>query len=150
MAYATIDEVEDRLDFEMDDATRRMAGAALDDASDMASDYKNWEDPGPVPGAVKRIVLRAVVRYIRNPDGYSQSRAGDELVAWHQRVGDRPGEVYFTDDEIKTLKRLSNSQDPAIYSVPLYAWMPGSSPLRRDQYAPTDTGPIPYIAKEEL
>lgn len=98
MAFADLEEVEDRLDFVLDEAYTKMALAALEDASVMAREYAkvNWPDYG-APRFVKQMVLNVVARYLRNPDGFVTSRAGDETVTWSDLRG--AATLRFTDEE---------------------------------------------------
>jgi hypothetical protein len=53
---------------------------------------------------VKTLTLKSAARYLRNPNGYTQSRAGDETLAWSDIRRDA-GTVYFTREEIRLLSR---------------------------------------------
>ncbi|MFE7553213.1 hypothetical protein ACFU6J_35050, partial [Streptomyces gardneri] len=44
---------------------------------------------------------------MRNPNGYTQSRAGDETLAWSDAHGRGAGSVYFTREEIRFLEELA-------------------------------------------
>jgi hypothetical protein len=60
---------------------------------------------------------------MRNPDGYTQSRAGDESLAWNDAAGENAGTVYFTEGEIKLLRSLAG-KTPTLASAPISAWGP--------------------------
>jgi len=62
------------LDWALDEDERRLAASALEDASDLAREYGRDWTPETVPRLVRTLVLAACVRYLRNPDGYTQSR----------------------------------------------------------------------------
>jgi hypothetical protein len=88
------------------DATRVVA--LLDDASSLVRDIagRTWINPDtgvldPVPGSIRAIVLRAVERAVRNPEGFSAESAGDYS---YQRTGVQPG-IYITDAEEKAIRR---------------------------------------------
>lgn len=102
MAFADIGDVEDRIDFELDDRQVRMVAARLEDASELAKSLAGlqWTDTN-VPRVVRTIVLNAVVRWINNPDATVTSRAGDETLVWSD-TGDK-GTFYFTEQEIEAL-----------------------------------------------
>lgn len=121
MAFADLSDLEDRLDFDLNDAQQRMAVAALEDASHMARHYSglDWPDQG-APAIARTIVLNVVARYMRNPDGYTQSRAGDESVSWSDGDGsDRPT-LRFTDQEQSILSKLG--RPVGFGSIGTYAW----------------------------
>lgn len=107
-AYATVDEVQARLEWTLDEGERAVAQGALEDLSDDARHYgKHWP-VASVPPSIKRLVIRAVARYMRNPDGYEQSRAGDETVIFNRdRVGG--GSAEFTSAEIKAIKATART-----------------------------------------
>ncbi|MFD7738053.1 hypothetical protein [Kitasatospora sp. NPDC059800] len=120
MAYATVDELKGRLDWELDEDELRIARAALDDASDLAAEYGRDWPAGKAPRLVKTLVLKASARYLRNPSGYTQSRAGDETLAWSD-IGRDAGTVYFTREEIRLLAELGGRK-PGLSSVAVSAW----------------------------
>jgi hypothetical protein len=123
-AFATLDELKDRLDWTLDADEERIARAALEDASDLACHYgREWPDVASAPRMVRTLVLRACKRYMDNPQGYTQSRAGDETVGWSDAAGENAGSVYFTRDEQELLRGLAGGR-PRIYSVEVSAWGP--------------------------
>ena len=122
-SLSTLTELKGRLDWTLDADEERVAQAALDDASALACGYGRAWEPAATPRLVRMLVLKVVVRYLRNPDGYTQSRAGDESVAWNDAAGENAGSVYFTDDEIKLLRSLAG-KTPTVTSVPISAWGP--------------------------
>lgn len=70
---------------------------------------------------MRTLVLKASARYMRNPNGYVQSRAGDETLAWSEAHGRDAGTVYFTREEIRLLAELGGRK-PVLLSVPVTAW----------------------------
>lgn len=121
--FATLDELKNRLDWTLDADEERIAQAALEDASDLACYYgKDWE-PATAPRMVRTLVLRACKRYMDNPQGYTQSRAGDETLGWSDAHGENAGTVYFTKEEQDLLRGLAGRQS-GIYSTPISAWGP--------------------------
>lgn len=119
-AFASLDQVQARLDWTLDADEERVATAALDDASDLARYYgKEW-DATTAPRMVQTYVLRAVVRYMKNPEGLVTARAGDETSQWAERPG--LGDVTFTEEEIKALKALAGRG--GLGSIPVVAWGP--------------------------
>mgnify|MGYP003471663081 FL=1 len=87
------------------------------------------------------------MRFLRNPEGYTQSRAGDESVAWNDAAGENAGTVYFTEDEIKLLRSLAG-KSPTVVSAPISAWGPQrKAPVG---LVPAEGGkPFPLFASED-
>jgi hypothetical protein len=136
-------DLQERLDWNLGADEERIAASALKDAGDLAYVYgRNWS-ADTVPRQVKTLVLKAVVRYMRNPDGYTQSRAGDESVSWNDAAGENAGTVYFTADEIDLLKSLAGKK-PTISSVPVLAW----GPQRMNRHGVSSAGYVPVAQGE--
>ncbi|MYT31745.1 MULTISPECIES: hypothetical protein [unclassified Streptomyces] len=147
MAYATLDELKGRLDWELDEDEVRIAGGALQDASDLAATYgQDWPED-TAPRLVKTLVLKSAARYMRNPNGYTQSRAGDETLAWSDAHGRDAGSVYFTREEIRLLEELAGRR-LGLTSAPITAWGTKLRPGRAT--VPVDYGgdPFPLFADE--
>ncbi|MFD7750665.1 hypothetical protein [Streptomyces sp. NPDC059757] len=110
MPYATLDELKGRLDWDPDPDEQRIAAGALEDASDLAATYgREWAEDS-APRLVKTLVLKSAARYLRNPNGYTQSRAGDETLAWSD-IGRDAGTVYFTREEIRLPGALAGHRE---------------------------------------
>lgn len=119
MAFADVEEVELRVDFEFDEAYTKMAQAALEDASEWARHYAGVQWPDyKAPKFVKSIVLNVVARYLRNPDGFTTSRAGDETVSWSDLRGQPT--LRFTEEEKGELGAYAHGPQ-AFGSVGVYA-----------------------------
>ena len=104
--FATLAELMGRLEWTLDANEEGTATGALEDLSNWARHYgRNW-DATAAPRLVKTLVLSAAVRYMRNPDGYTTSRAGDETVGWAEH-GSQTGNANFLDHEIAALKALA-------------------------------------------
>jgi hypothetical protein len=157
MAYATMQDLKARLDWELDEDEERIAGGALEDASDLAAHYgREWPETS-APRLVRTLVLKAAQRYMKNPDGYTQSRAGDETLAWNDKAGENAGTVYFTDDEQKLLISLAGKK-PGLISVPVTPYRTkirgrhGEAPykLTTDGLVPVDYhgDPFPFFEDE--
>lgn len=114
----SVEELAARLPFVMDDDEEREAEGALEDLSDDARSYgrATWLTQATTPRQVKNLVRRAAARHMKNYDGFTTSRAGDEAVGWTDR-GEQSGSAYFTQSEIKLLRGLSGRGGFA--SVPL-------------------------------
>lgn len=120
-AFATLEELQNRLDWTLDEGEERVGEAALEDASDMARAYgRDWE-PETAPRLIRTLVLKACTRYLKNIAGYTQSRAGDETVAWSDKAGEDMGQVYFSRDEIKLIEGLAGRRT-SLMSAPVIAW----------------------------
>ncbi|AWY07576.1 head-to-tail adaptor [Streptomyces phage Yosif] len=142
MAYASLDDLKGRLDWELDADEERIARSALEDASDLAAAYgRDWAEES-APRLVRTLVLKSCSRYMNNPQGYTQSRAGDETLAWNDAQGENAGTVYFTDEEIKLLRNLAGKK-PGFASVELTAWRTKARP-GADGSVPVDYGGEPF------
>ncbi|MGW3323886.1 hypothetical protein [Streptomyces virginiae] len=120
--FATLAELQGRLDWTLDADEERIANSALEDASDLASHYagRDWPDAS-APRMVRAMVLKACKRYMTNPAGYTQSRAGDETLGWNDTQGENAGTVYFTNEEQKLLAGIGGRK-PGLVSVQVSAW----------------------------
>lgn len=117
-AFAELSDLKDRLDWTLDENEERIATTALEDLSDEARFYgKPWTDPALAPRMVRKMVLAAAVRYMRNPDGYTTSRAGDETLSWNEQRDGQAGSAHFTDIEIKALRRMAGAT--GLVTVPM-------------------------------
>lgn len=137
MALTTVESVTKRLETEITPELLVMIGEYLEDASDQAIYHgeREWTDTS-APAAVKRIVANAVARFVRNPDGFATSRAGDETLAWQEMP--EAGAVYFTKAEIERLQRIGN---PRLQSFGTFSVSSGASvPLRGDLIVPVKGG----------
>jgi hypothetical protein len=147
--FATLEEVGQRLDWQLDPDEQRIAAAALIDASDEARVHGRDWNPATAPRLVKMLVLKAVVRYLRNPDGYTSSRAGDETLTWSDRGDANAGAVSFTRDEITLLRELAGRR-AGLTSAPIFAWSPLTH-RRGPGHVPVDGGgdPFPLFPTED-
>jgi hypothetical protein len=163
-SLASVEEVQARLDWTLDDGERQVADGAITDLSDDARFYgsNSWTEAN-CPRQVKNLVVRAAARFMRNPDGYVTSRAGDETVAWTDRKEDA-GVATFTRQEQDQLAELAGNTRTGLTSVPMAAFGPTRKhtpryvfPSRRDIHSPYEsevtysdaTGrPIPYPAED--
>lgn len=120
-SLATLDELKARCDWTFDEDEERAAPGYIDEASDMARVYGRltWNSD-TAPRMAKNIVMSAVRRFMRNPDGYTQSRAGDETLAW-DTLGDKAGTIYFTTEEQKLLRALGGANG-GLRSAGVTAW----------------------------
>ncbi|MEU7905882.1 hypothetical protein [Actinoplanes sp. NPDC049118] len=145
---ATVSDLVERLDWQLDDDELRIAAGALEDASDLARSYGRDWDAESVPRLVRTLVLKACRRYMSNPNGYTQSRAGDETLGWNDAAGENAGTVYFTDDEQKLLRGLAG-KNPALVSATISAW--GPQRKRPVGLVPVDGSgkPFPLFAYED-
>lgn len=125
-AMATTSEVQAWLADEMDEADLRECTGALETLSDEARalGLSSWDET-TVPGAIKRLVIKACVRYMKNYEGYVQSRAGDETLGWTD-LGDKAGSPYFTDAEKASIRKDAGAS--TLQSVPVVAWGTGYPP----------------------
>lgn len=138
-----IDDLIARLPFVMnDDDTREAEGALADlsfDAQALGSPH--WQDADTTPLAVQNIIVRAAARHMKNYEGYTQSRAGDEAVQWAEQ--DTPGQATFSDSEKTALKQLGG-RGPFIGSVQMIAYPAANRQHRHVGYVPVDYGGQPF------
>lgn len=146
MSLVTLEELKGRLDWELDDGEERLAQGALDDATALVLHYghPSWTDI-TAPPVAKMIVRAAATRYLRNPDGYDQSRAGDETVGWGD-AAQRP-EVHLTPGEIDILRGTTGGS--GLWSAQLQAWPGmGEGSGYAPGYVPMDRKPFPFYADD--
>lgn len=126
-ALVSIEELQARLSFTMDPDDEREATGALEDLSDAARYYglDTWTIPARAPRTVKNLITRAAVRHMKNYEGYTSSRAGDEAVAWTDR-GEDAGSATFTETEKKLLRGHGGNRNSGLHSVQQVAY--GSGP----------------------
>lgn len=137
MALATLQELTDRLEWELDLDEVRAATGALEELSDQALFHgKTTWDALNVPRLVKNTVLAAAARHMRNPDGYVQSRAGDETLGWTDR-GHDAGSAYFTEREVKMIRSIAGRT--GFVSAQVSAWGPQKQTV--EGYVPIESSP---------
>lgn len=118
--FATLAELVARCDWTFDDDETRAAPGYLDEASDLARMYgrENWTAANS-PRMLKGLVISAVRRFMRNPDGYVQSRAGDEALQWSD-LHENAATIYFTTSEIKLIRGLAGTN--SLRTAQVTAW----------------------------
>src|SRR5690606_24446649 len=138
----TLEELEAKLGQTLDDEEKRDAEGALEEASMLVRHYgAPWPDPAKAPQVAKTLVIRSVKRYLKNPEGYTQSRAGDESVAW-DGLGDRAMAPYLTKAERQMA--ASAAGRGGVTSAPIQPW--GELRECQDIIVPsTDGRPFPFI-----
>lgn len=152
-ALATVDELQNRMSWTMGEDDKREALGALIDLSDQARFYgsPSWTTIETTPQFVRNLVLRAAARFMRNPDGLVQSRAGDETLVWSD-AGERAGAAAFTAEEIASLGRGNGAS--RLYTASVFAWGERLTPEVFDDavYVPTTVTPytFPYYRKDQV
>lgn len=152
-ALALLAEIEARIDWELDEGEKRTAQAALDDLSVDARYYTGMQlDTSNCPELVKSLILRAAERHLRNPEGASQSRAGDETLMWDSKKDARAGSAHFAEEEIDALRSVNSADGDmglAFGTFGTYAWTNKKAP--RDLTVGTDPGtePFPFISRDD-
>jgi hypothetical protein len=142
-ALASVQDVETRLGRTFDQSSPDLGrvAALLDDASALVYDVAGttWATPQEVPATIRYVVLRAVERAYRNPDGFSAESDGDYS---YQRTGVEPG-IYLTPGEEKAIRRAMGRT--GLWTQPLYRgdMCVGNTVWVEDQYGcelfPIDT-----------
>lgn len=145
---ATADELADRLAFVMDPDELREAEGALIDLSDEARHYgsSRWISVATTPDSVINLILRAASRHMKNYEGYTVSRAGDESVSWGDK-GVQAGSAHFTPEEVQRLSELGGYRRTGFYSVGVYAYNNGKAKVVTDGFVPDSQSsePLPYF-----
>lgn len=117
-ALASVQDVETRLGRTFDQSSPDLGrvAALLDDASALVYDVAGttWATPQEVPATIRYVVLRAVERAYRNPDGFSAESDGDYS---YQRTGVEPG-IHLTPGEEKAIRRAMGRT--GLWTQPLY------------------------------
>lgn len=146
---ATTDELAERLPFVMDPDELREAEGALIDLSDEARHHGSdrWISEDTTPESVINLILRAATRHMKNYEGYTNSRAGDESVSWSDK-GVNSGSAHFTPDEQARLGELGGYRRTGFYTVNMYAYNSGRGPYAMDGYVPDEGSrePIAFFA----
>jgi hypothetical protein len=146
--FATLDELQGRLEWTLNADEEGTGTGALEDLSNWARFYgRNWEADA-APRLVKTLVLSAAAQFMRNPDAYVTSRAGDEAVSWPDR-GVAAGTATFATSAIKALKLLARPTGGFGTGI-MTAWGPqklyGSDgrlpPVAGEKWAPAE-GEVP-------
>lgn len=121
-ALVSIEELKERISLTLSPADEREALMALETLSDAARrlGLPTWTTPENTPDAVKRLIIKATNRYLKNYEGFTQSRAGDETLAWTD-LGDKAGSPYFTDGEKEDLAECSG-RGGGLQTAPVIAW----------------------------
>lgn len=134
MALVDLTDLEDRVDWDLDDKERILAQAALDDLSEDAIDYGRVWHALNTPPRIKRLILKAAKRYMNNYRGLIQSRAGDETEIYPEY--DDMGTPAFTSAEIQEIVSIaSGRKSGGIGSIELVAY--GSKPAPLSGWVPT-------------
>lgn len=147
MALAQLSDLEDRLEFDLEEAEQRVAQAALDDLSAEAIDLGRQWTMADVPGGVRKAVLAAATRYMRNLEGVIQSRAGDETLVYPEAIADEMGSPHFSKREVELI--VSFAIGPGGFgTIPIVAWSEGPTPVS-GMVRPADGSgdPIPFFAE---
>lgn len=152
VSLVTLDDITARYDAELDEGEERMVVGVLESLSNDARYYsgQSWDSPEDAPPRVLSLIIGATIRYLRNPDGASQSRAGDETLMWENRRSEKAGWAYFTDDEIADLKNLGGTSGKAFGTIATWSWTQGGG--RRDLTigtTPPGADPFPWVSKDD-
>lgn len=133
----TVEELAARLPFVLDADEEREAAGALEDLSfdAQAIGLSSWVDSASTPTAVKNLILRAAARHMKNYEGYTVSRAGDETVQWAEQ--ETPGTATFTADEKKIIAQVAGKGGKFIGTVNVIAYKQAD---RKIGYVPVQYG----------
>ena len=130
LPLASLEDLKLRLDWELDANEERVATAALEDLSNEARFFGSatWSGPTTSPQFVRTLVLKAAARYMKNVEGYVQSRAGDESVQWSE-IPDIMGTASFTKEEERKLAQVARPSSLIVAQTYAYSSRPASDDL---------------------
>ena len=138
-ALVSVEEVQAKLSYEMSPEDERECERSIEEMSDEARRIgsRRWGTPGVTPGSIKRLIVRSVARHMKNYDGFTVSRAGDETLGWAD-LGEDAGSAYFTDKEERAIRGVAGYNTTGFTSVQLSF----DQPVRRDAagYVPVSSG----------
>ena len=136
---ANVDDLVARLDWELSPDERRIAEHAIEDLSDEARFLGSsaWTATS-APRIVRTTILKAAQRFMRNPDGYVQSRAGDEVVGW-AALKREVGAPEFSPEEKDRLKDAAK-RSATINYVQSYVYNNSEISPPRDIHVPVNYG----------
>ena len=147
-ALATRAQVYALIEDEPSDQLNAMVDQSILIASDMARHigFPGWK-AGAVPKSVGRLVAVAVARYVQNPEGLAQSRAGDEALGWN--FNPKAGLIYFTEAEEQRIAALNVRPTWGTIQTAIASNTPTSG---RVAYVPVSYGgsPFPYAVEGEV
>lgn len=145
--FATVDELQERLDWTLEDGERGVAAAALEDLTEWACHYGRPWTAENAPRLVVRLVLSAAARYMRNVEGLEVSRAGDETVQFQR--SQNAGTAAFTDKEARAISKIANPGTTGFHSLELFAHNSRNAPAAGG-FVPVENGePFPFFADDE-
>lgn len=148
-AYATLDELKARLDFDLEASEESAADSALEDLSEDARYYGRDWPVNACPPIIKRLVLKAAIRYVRNFDGNTVSRAGDETVQWNEQRSGEAGSAYFLEQEKKDIHEIAYGKRGSVMTAGVYAWGSKASARTTEGYVPTSSGSMfPFFSSD--
>jgi len=130
---------EKALDWELNEAERTDLEDQAEYLSDLARQEGGQSWPTVCPSVVEHTIRAALVRYMRNYEGLTQTRAADETQAW-DGLGDKAGAPYFTAAELKTIRAAAGRR--TFGSILVNAW--GTSNRLRDGHVPDPDGGKPF------
>ena len=147
MAFADVTELAARLEWTLDDGELRVAEGALEALTFEAMEFGSsaWTEETCPPG-VKSLILTAAARYVRNYNGYNESRAGDETLGWGA-VDREPDTPEFTKSERERIARYAHAR-PGFGTINIFTWGTRYAD-RGDLMAPMKDKDLPWIRADE-
>lgn len=152
MTLASIEDLKERLEWELTDDEERVAVAALSDLSvDAISHGRAWT-ASTVPQIVKRIILAAATRYLRNLEGASTSRAGDETLSYpeiYAEAAEEAGSARFSTAEVQKIIQAAMGANAGIGSIQIVVNSAASA--GRGERVPVSSGgkPFPFFHQDD-
>lgn len=146
MTYVELPLLQARLEWDLSVEEQRVAVSALEDLSlDAAHHGRAWTNE-TIPPIVKRYILAAATRYMKNLEGAVQSRAGDEtlvLASVTKEAAEQMGSAHFSTEEIKAIIALAMGYNAGIGSIQVSVSNPtprGARAAGASERVPVDYG----------
>ncbi|MFE3144743.1 hypothetical protein [Streptomyces scopuliridis] len=145
-ALATLDALVARLGRPLDDeAETALAQAALDDASDLVRHYGLPWTPENCPPIVRRVVLRAAERTVRNPENARSEMEGAYQIALPASL---PISGELTDEEQAVVEKAAGFDDLVSVRITRTDALCRPTTVYVDPEGPGE--PIPFSAPDDV
>lgn len=107
--FADVDELQQRISWELSEGERRTALLALESLSLQARAIgsESWVGGPSAMPALKTLTIGACARFMTNPEAYTLSRSGDETVQWSDKHN--TGRAQFDEEERAQIRALAGS-----------------------------------------
>ncbi|MFD5504593.1 hypothetical protein ACFWJS_33620 [Streptomyces sp. NPDC127061] len=145
-ALATLDALVARLGRPLDDdAETALAEAALDDASDLVRHYGLPWAPETCPAIVRRVVLRAAERIVRNPENARMEMEGSYQISLPASL---PVSGELTDEERAIVEKAAGFNDLVSMRITRFDPAPCTDTVYVEPEGPGEF--IPFFAPDDI